>query len=112
MRCCGGALVGRAGKSAGAFGKPPSEVVQPTSRCQVIREGESLSFDEKPYTFSGAKRWRNIKLLRQANDEYVQCDKKLKGFFSKDKEANAFYEASIEAEGQVRNGTGRYGLKT
>ena len=119
VRYCGGALVMRDGKSAGAVGKPPSaigndgaEIVQPTSRCQVIREGEALRFDEKPYTFGGAKRWRNIIVLITANGAYVKCDKKLKGFFSKDKEANAFYEAAIEAEGQGRNGTGRYRMKT
>jgi hypothetical protein len=88
------------------------EKAQANSRCKVMREGESLSFDGKPYTFVGRARWRNVMRMLAANGEYVKCDKKLKGFFSKDKEANAFYEAAIEAEGQGRNGTGRYRMKT
>ena len=78
---------------------------------RVIRDGESLEYSHKTYLFAGARRWKYVRKLADARGGYVPCGKGLKGYFAKNKEAKAFFEAAVRAEGTGRNGTGRYKLK-
>ena len=80
-------------------------------KIRVIREGESLEYGGKTYVFGGGKRWKNIAVLMGGEGKYVKCDKGLKGLFTSNLEANAFFEAAIEAQAPGRKGTGCYKLK-
>jgi len=79
---------------------------------RVTREGEAISVDGKVFHFTGKSRWDAISGLIDANGGFVKCAKNFKALFANNKEAKAFYDAAIEAEGLGRNGTGRYRLKT
>ena len=99
------------GDGMGAAGAADGNADTPSTKFRVIREGEAAEYGGRTYSFGGVKRWSNIARLVQANGAFVACDRQLKKFFSKDKEAKAFYEAAVEAEGRGRKGTGRYRLK-
>lgn len=92
--------------------RPTPNAQLETGKIKVIREGEALSFDGKPYTFGGRSRWRNVLRMLAAHGDYVKCDKGLKALFANNTEASAFFETAIEAEGRGRNGTRCYRLKT
>lgn len=81
------------------------------NRVAIIRDGAVLEYGGKTYNFNGAKRWGLVRALMAAKGEYVECGKGLKGYFAKHKEAKAFFDSAVEAEGLGRKGTGRYRLK-
>ena len=91
-----------------------AEATQPaatSTRLHVIRPGEALEYCGTVYKFRGEKRWEIVMKLADGNGQYVHCGKGLKGYFSKDKEARAFFDAAIEAEAAGRGGTMRYKLR-
>jgi hypothetical protein len=99
------------GKSVGVCEGEGRENGHEAGVCRVIRNGEALIYDQKTYQFRGIKRWKYIRKLVAARGDYVACGKNLKSYFANNKEARAFFEASVRAEGTGRNGTGRYKLK-
>ena len=107
----GGKAVGGSGTAGAARETAAAGMAGTAGRIKVIREGESLEYDGKKYAFGGSARWRNMGRMATARGEFVACDKGLKGLFANNKEAKAFYDAAIEAEGLGRNGTGRYRLR-
>lgn len=81
------------------------------NRVRIIQDGAALEYGGKTYVFGGNKRWQIVRQLIAAAGEYVECGKGLKGYFAKHKEAKAFFDSAVEAEGLGRKGTGRYRLK-
>ena len=91
--------------------EPGTEASGDSLKIRVIQKGSALEYGGKTYYFGGYVRWEYVMKLIASNGEYTELGKGVKSYFAKSKQAEAFYDAAIEPEGQGIKGTGRYRLK-